>query len=134
MARNDTNTRTTACPSCPTGQLEEGTTLIAFSDSTQSISVGPQTPVPSLVVVVTGIPAEVCDVCGEAILDAETTQRVNELVKDVRYLWNRFPDRLSAEGVVVGGTPGEHGGVVRVDFREAGLSADRVSVRGEGAD
>lgn len=134
MAQNDTDTQTTTCPSCPTGQLEEGTTLIAFGESSRADARVPTPPVPTPVVVVTGIPAEVCDVCGEAILDSETTRRVNEFVKDVRYLWNRFPDRLSTEGVVVGGTPAEHGGVVRVDFEEANLSADRVSVRGEGGE
>lgn len=129
MAQKDSDTQTKTCPSCPTGQLEKGRTLIAFGETSQ-----PPAPVPTPVVVVTGIPAEVCDVCGEAILDSETTRRVNELVKDVRYLWNRFPDRLSAEGVVVGGTPGKDGGIVRIDFGKAELSANRISVRGEGSE
>lgn len=133
MTENAADTKTTACPSCPTGHMEGGSTLIAFEDSPRQVSNEPSFPIPTPVVVVTGIPAEVCNVCGEAILDAETTERVNELVKSVRYLWNRFPDRLSAEGVVVGGTPGEHGGVVRVDFEGADLSPNRVTVRGEGA-
>lgn len=109
--------------------MEEGTTTLAFpetfADEESRRREGP-------IVVVTAIPAEVCDVCGEAVVDSETVGHVHELVKDARYLWHRFPDRLHVEGVTVGGEPGEEGGVIRIDYDRATLTAGRTAVRAEG--
>lgn len=104
--------------------MEEGTTTLTFRESlTKELHVGDDP-----IVVVTGVPAEVCDTCGEAVIDSETVDHVNELVKDARYLWHRFPDRLQAEGVTVGGEPGEEGGVIRVDYDRTELPVGRANV------
>ncbi len=123
MSESKADAKTTECPSCLSGRMEEGTTTLTFPES--HVANG-------MIVVVTGVPAEICDVCGEAIVDSETVERVNELVKDARYLWNRFPDRLYVEGVTVGGEPGTEGGVVRIDYDTTKLTAGRAAVRGEG--
>ena len=127
MTGPNTDTKTTECPSCPTGRMEEGTTTLTFPET---LDVGSQLEEP--IIVVTAIPAEVCDVCGEAVIDSETVGHVHELVKDARYLWHRFPDQLHGEGVTAGGEPGEEGGVIRVDYDRATLTAGRTAVRGEG--
>jgi len=125
MAEPTANTKTTECPSCPTGWMEEGTTTLAFPETLADVDSrtreGP-------IVVVTTIPAEVCDVCGEAVIDSETVERVRDIVKDARYLWHRFPDRLHVEGVTVGGEPGEEGGVIRVDYDRTALPVGREHV------
>lgn len=46
---------------------------------------------------VTGVAAEVCDACGDVVVDAETAKQTHQLVKDARYLWRRFPDRLHVD-------------------------------------
>jgi YgiT-type zinc finger domain-containing protein len=105
--------------------MEEGTTTLTFPETlADEESRGCQGPI----VVVTAIPAELCDTCGEAVIDSETVDHINELVKDARYLWHRFPDRLQAEGVTVGGEPGEEGGVIRVDYDRTELPVGRANV------
>jgi len=134
MTTEKTDTDVDECPSCPTGQMESGTTVLAFSELTRSVSRHRKTPArPSRipVVVVTGIPAEVCDVCGEELIDSETTGRVLELVKDAQFLWTRDIRKLKGEGVTIGGEPGEEGGVIRIDFdtktlpHEKALASDK---------
>lgn len=109
--------------------MVKGDTTLTFPETlTDEESRSRQGPI----VVVTTVPAEVCDVCGEAVVDSETAEQVHEFVKDARYLWHRFPDRLRVEGVTVGGQPGDEGGVIRVDYDRAALTAGRAAVRGEG--
>lgn len=107
--------------------MEEGTTTLTFPETLDG-----QAYLEEPIIVVTAVPADVCDVCGEAVIDSETVGDVQELVKDARYLWHRFPDRLRVEGVTVGGEPGEEDGVIRMDYDRATLTADRAAVRGEG--
>lgn len=125
MPEPKADTETTKCPSCPTGRMEEGTTTLTFPETlADEESRSRQGPI----IVVTAVPAEVCDVCGEAVVDSETVEQVHELVKDARYLWHRFPDRLHVEGVTVGGEPGEEGGVIRVDYDRTTLPVGREHV------
>lgn len=124
MASSSTDTKKNECPTCPTGRMEEGTTSLTFEGGPS----GTNYPAPSPVVVVVGVPAEVCDVCGEALVDSETAEEVNELLKDVRYLWNRFPERLDKEGVTMGGEPGEEGGIVRIDYDSTEMPVGRKHV------
>lgn len=63
--------RDTQCPMCPAGTLQEGTTTLTLERSGSTI-------------VLKGVPAEVCDTCGEAYLDedvsADVYGRAEELV------------------------------------------------------
>ena len=52
-----------ACPICRHGERKPGTTSITLSRGGSTI-------------VFEGVPAEVCDNCGESYLDAETTERL----------------------------------------------------------
>lgn len=104
--------------------MEKGTTILTFHKTTD-------VPFDPPIIVVAGVPAEVCDVCGEELVDSEVAAEVRGWASDIRYLWDRFPSRLHADGVVIGGDPGEEGGVVRINYSEAAISAGRVSVRGE---
>ncbi|WP_251968974.1 YgiT-type zinc finger protein [Salinibacter ruber] len=104
--------------------MEEGTTTLTFHDSPLTELNFGEDPI----VVVTAVPAEACDTCGETVIDSATVDHVNELVKDARYLWHRFPDRLQAEGVTVGGEPGEKDGVIRVDYDRTELPVGRANV------
>lgn len=122
MAEPETSTEVRACPSCPSGRLEEGTTILTFGETRIFGATSP-------IIVVTGVPAEVCDVCGESIVDSETAKQVRVLTKDVRFWWGRNPAKLEVEGVVVGGEPGDDGGIVRIDFETTDLPHKRVSVR-----
>lgn len=105
--------------------MEEGTTILTFHETTD-------VPFDPPIIVVAGVPAQVCDVCGEELVESEVAAKIRGWTSDIRYLWNRFPSRLCVEGVVIGGEPGEEGGVVRVNYSEASISPGRVSVRGEG--
>lgn len=133
MTKEETDTKTSACPSCPTGRLEEDTTTLTFTeDSGLTGTFGIESrSLETPLIVITGVPAEVCDVCGEAVIDSETTEQVSQAVSDVRYLWNRFPDKLPTDSLVIGGQPGEEGGIVRLDFEKTPLSTSRKSVRWE---
>jgi hypothetical protein len=127
MAQAETSTDTTACPTCPTGRLEEGTTALTFPETIPEEKAPSKSRSP--IIVVTGVPAEVCDTCGESIVDSDTAKHVRALVKDVGFWWGRDPAKLDVEGIVVGGEPGEEGGIVRVDFEITELPHERVSVR-----
>lgn len=59
------------CIVCRNGETRPGTT-------TETYELG------TAVVVVRGIPAEVCDQCGEAYTDAETTRRIEDMVERAR--------------------------------------------------
>ena len=79
--------------------MEEGTTTLTFPETlADEESRGRQGPI----VVVTAIPAELCHPCAESVIDSETVDQLNELVKDALFLYHRFPDPLHAEGVSLG--------------------------------
>jgi YgiT-type zinc finger domain-containing protein len=59
------------CAVCKTGETKPGTT-------TETYELG------SAVVVVRGIPADVCSECGEAYTDSPTTQRLAAIVERAR--------------------------------------------------
>ncbi len=59
------------CVVCKNGETRPGTT-------TETYELG------AAVVVVRGIPAEVCDQCGESYTDAETTRRLETIVARAR--------------------------------------------------
>lgn len=134
MSQQDTEARTAECLSCPAGKMREDTTSMTFHKSSMPIGLKASRHDydNSPVVVVLGVPAEVCDMCGEAMVSSETTEKVLELVKNIQYLWNRFPSRLPEEGIVIGGRSGEEGGVVRADYQMASASIEQVRVGWEG--
>ena len=53
------------CPLCPTGSLREGTTTLTLERDGSTI-------------VFKGVPAEVCNACGEAYLDEDVSEEVYE--------------------------------------------------------
>lgn len=110
MAHTESDTETISCPACPSGFLEEGTTELTFSERL--------TPVRPIIVV-TNVPAEVCDVCGEATVDSESASEVEKLLQEVGFWWNRDPSRLEKdEDVVIGGELGGTNAIIRLDFRD----------------
>jgi hypothetical protein len=106
--------------------MEEGKTNLTFSDDQNGVGSLPPRPI----IVVTDVPAEVCDICGEEIVDAKTAKKVEDLVTDVVFWWGRNPSKLvEDESVVVGGEPGDEGGVVRLSFQTTNLPYDRIHDR-----
>jgi YgiT-type zinc finger domain-containing protein len=69
------------------------------------------------VIVITGVPAEVCDVCGEEILDRDVTKKIEEIKFLVRDIW-KSEDKTFPEEADIGGTAGDSGGVVRIGYDE----------------
>lgn len=57
------------CPLCRNGELGSGT-----ADATMSHQ--------GVTVVVRGVPADVCDNCGEEYFDADVTQRLLDIVRE----------------------------------------------------
>lgn len=69
------------------------------------------------VIVITGVPAQVCELCGEALIDSETTTQVEMKVARLRRLWQSDESDFPTEDIEVGGRPGSaEGGVVRIDY------------------
>lgn len=68
--KHDEKTETGTCPLCG-GKLYLGTTIMAFDNE------------PNQVIVVKGIPADVCDQCEEAYATGEILDRVHDLVDKV---------------------------------------------------
>ncbi|MGE0796626.1 MAG: type II toxin-antitoxin system MqsA family antitoxin [Acidimicrobiia bacterium] len=59
------------CIVCHNGQTHPGTTTVTFHRNSQTI-------------VVTEVPAEVCENCGEAYVAEDATERVLEIAADAR--------------------------------------------------
>ena len=78
--KHDGKTKTGTCPLCG-GALYEGMTIMTFNFDTPS-------DIPSKeehqIIVVKGIPAEVCEQCGEAYATGNVLDEVHELVSKVR--------------------------------------------------
>jgi YgiT-type zinc finger domain-containing protein len=53
------------CPMCPVGTLREGTTTLTMERGEATI-------------VVKEVPADVCDICGEAFIDEDASEKVYE--------------------------------------------------------
>ncbi len=61
------------CVICKHGETQTGTTTVTLERDTTTI-------------VFKNVPAEVCDNCGEAYLDAETTRHLLHIVEDAAQL------------------------------------------------
>jgi len=70
-------TRTT-CPSCPAGELTDGTTTLTLTREHQHVD-DPTTY--TLHVVVENVPAQVCEVCGETLIDSAVVERAHQLAE-----------------------------------------------------
>jgi len=57
------------CPVCKVGRLEPGPTVVTLTRGDATI-------------VIKGVPAEVCDSCGEYALSAEIAARVNAMAEE----------------------------------------------------
>jgi len=55
----------TACPTCPAGRLQEGTTTLTMERGGSTI-------------VFKGVPADVCDTCGEAFVSEDVSADIYE--------------------------------------------------------
>lgn len=83
--------------------MREGTTKITLGENP--------------VIVITGVPAEVCEVCGEVLIDRRTTREIESKASMIRLLWRGDELDVPQEGIEIGGTPGsEEGGIVRLDY------------------
>jgi len=83
--------------------MREGTTKITLGENP--------------VIVITGVPAEVCEVCGEVLIDRKTTREIESKASMTRLKWRGDELEFPQEGIEIGGTPGsEEGGVVRLDY------------------
>jgi YgiT-type zinc finger domain-containing protein len=80
-----------ACPLCPTGSLRTGTTTLTLERNGTTI-------------VFKGVPADVCDACGEAYLDEDVSEEVYEQAQaaieagvevDVRHYATPNPPQMS---------------------------------------
>jgi YgiT-type zinc finger domain-containing protein len=79
------------CPLCPTGALQEGTTTLTLERDGSTI-------------VFKGVPAEVCNACGEAYLDEDVSEEVYDQAEalieagaevDVRHYSKRRPSQTT---------------------------------------
>ena len=69
------------------------------------------------VIATTGVPAEVCKICGEVLIDRKTTREIESKASMIRLKWRGDELEFPQEGIEIGGTPGsEEGGVVRLDY------------------
>jgi len=59
------------CPLCA-GEMEKGVTTLTFNQG------------PEETIVVKNVPADVCTQCGEAFIDFETTEKVEQVIKIVK--------------------------------------------------
>jgi hypothetical protein len=76
------------------------------------------------IIVITDVPAEVCDLCGESVVGDDVARRLDEIKTLVRRAWTtgsvEFP-----EDAEVGGSPGSgKGGVVRICYHLCDVSEE----------
>ncbi len=67
----DQEAAVSACVICRSGHLQEGATTLTVERG-------------ALTLVLKGVPARVCDACGEGYLDESTTQRVERVVDQLQ--------------------------------------------------